>query len=72
MNGPATAAEFFPGFDLATEEACQLLGIELVQRVLRVKDNGQAVDGDDLLGGRAFQITQGSEVNQLAVLDRAR
>jgi hypothetical protein len=32
-----------------------LLGVELVQRVLRVKDDRQAVDGDDLLGGRAFR-----------------
>ena len=47
-------------------------GAELSQRIVRVKDDGQAVDGDDLFGTRAFQIAQGCKAHPFAVLDRAR
>ncbi|MNN04961.1 hypothetical protein D3C81_1177020 [compost metagenome] len=72
MNRPAAAADVFPGFDFATENARQLLGAELSQRIVRVKDDRQAIDGDDLFGTRAFQIAQGCKAHPFAVLDRAR
>ncbi|MNF91341.1 hypothetical protein D3C87_1683760 [compost metagenome] len=71
MNCPTAAAEFFPGFDLATENPRQLHGVQLVQRILRVKDDCQAVDGNDLLSARTFQVAERVEAQQFAVLDRA-
>ncbi|MNL42592.1 hypothetical protein D3C87_1650550 [compost metagenome] len=70
MNCPTAATEFFPGLDLATENARQLHGVQLIQRILRVKDDCQAVDGNDLLGAGAFQVAERFETLQFAVLDR--
>jgi hypothetical protein len=70
MNAPPRPPRFFPGFDLAAEDPRQLLGVELVQRVLRVKDDGQAVDGDDLLGGRAFQVAERRSSSSLSLIGR--
>ncbi|MNN71236.1 hypothetical protein D3C81_1871550 [compost metagenome] len=58
MNRPAAAAEVFPGLHLATENVRQLHGVELVQRIVRVKDDRQAIDGDDLFCARAFQVAE--------------
>ncbi|MNP80249.1 hypothetical protein D3C76_1782850 [compost metagenome] len=71
MNGSAATAEFFPGFHLATENARQLHGVELVQGILRMQDDRQAVDGNHLFGVGAFQVSQRLQVSHLAVLDRA-
>ncbi|MNF88090.1 hypothetical protein D3C84_705760 [compost metagenome] len=72
MNCPTVSADFFPGFGVATENTRQLGGVELMQRIVRMKDDRQAVDGDDLFGRGGFQIAQGFEAGQFAVLDRAR
>jgi len=70
MNRAGNTAQSLPCGNLAAEYLCQLLGIQLIKRVARVKDNGQSVDGDDLLGIRALQVAQGFEFNQFTVLDR--
>ncbi|MNX93433.1 hypothetical protein D3C86_1256150 [compost metagenome] len=71
MNRPAATADVFPGFHLTTENTRQLQGVELDQRIVRVKDDRQAVDGNDLFGARAFQVTERLQAGQFAVLDRA-
>ncbi|MND85646.1 hypothetical protein D3C80_775800 [compost metagenome] len=72
MNRPAATANVFPALHLATENARQLHGVELVQRIVRMKDDRQAIDGNDLFGARAFQVTERLQAGQFAVLDRAR
>ncbi|MNI34871.1 hypothetical protein D3C73_888760 [compost metagenome] len=72
MDRPAVAAERFPGFSFAAEDPGQLLGVELRQRVLRMKDDRQAIDGNHLLGTGALQVPAGGEGQHFAVLDRAR
>jgi len=69
MNRPADAAECFPGADFTVENLRQLLGVQRIQRVARVEDDGQAVDGDHRCA-RAFR-RPGFEVHQFAVFDRA-
>ncbi len=72
MNGTAGAAQRLPGADFAVEDLRQLRGVQGRQRVLRMQDDCQAVNGDHLLGLGAFQVAQGFKVDQFAVLDRAR
>ena len=72
MNRTAGTAQLLPAADLAAENLRQLFGVELSERVARVKNDRQAIDGDDLLGVRAFQVAQTLKIDQLAILYRPR
>jgi len=47
-----------------------LFSVQGIQRVARVEDDRQAINGDDLLGVGAFQVAEGFEVHQFAVFYR--
>ncbi|MNE50724.1 hypothetical protein D3C80_1453160 [compost metagenome] len=72
VHWPADATELFPGGRFTAEDLCQLVGVQLGQWIVRVKDNGQAIDGDHMLGVGGFQVAKGLEVHPFAVLDWAR
>ncbi|MNN37730.1 hypothetical protein D3C81_1516920 [compost metagenome] len=58
MNSTTTPAEVFPGFHIAGEDPRQLLSVQLLEGIVGMKDDRQAVDGDDLFSGGAFQVAQ--------------
>jgi len=65
------AAQLAPVADIASEQARDLIRAKRADRVVRMHDDGQPVDGDDLFGGRAAEVAQPGESLALAGLDRA-
>lgn len=71
-DGAALAAQFFPGTHLAGEHRRQLRGVQRGQRVVRMQDDRQSVDGDHLLGIWAAQVAEAGQGANFAVLDGTR
>ena len=62
-------AELCPVVDLASKYGRQLIVAQGLQRIARVDDNGQTVEGDHLFGFGAAQIAQRGQFAGFAVLD---
>lgn len=60
------------GTHLAGEHRRQLRGVQRGQRVVRMQDDRQSVDGDHLLGIWAAQVAEAGQGANFAVLDGAR
>ena len=71
MNCPADPTQCFPGADPAAEDVGQLFCRELIERVAGMNNDCQAVNGDDVFGFRAFQVTQRLKLDQFSVFDGA-
>ncbi len=72
MDGAWIATDLTPVSDFATENARQLKGIQLSQRIAGMQNHCNAVDGNGLLAGCTFQIPQTRQIFGLLILDRSR
>src|SRR3990167_4473398 len=66
------AAQLRPVLQLAREYLRQLVDAQRAERIARVQDDRQAIDGNDLFGIPALQVAQGRQGAGFTGLDRPR
>ena len=69
---PRGATESLPVIDFSGEQRSNLGDIQLLHGIVRVHDDRQPVQGDDLFGAGTAQVPQAGQTGLLAVLDRPR
>src|SRR5690606_5660741 len=72
LDGDVGTAQFAPVAHLTSEQLCHLSDGQGAQRVVRMDDDRQTIDGDDLLRLGAAQVAQLGQGIQFTLLDGPR